>query len=495
MNAGIHAPSTVMRKMAILLLLVLAGGAGVRAQIRLGILGGLNSANVLEKNNLPGWDTAVKKYYNSRTGFQLGIILEIPIGHSGLFFQPAMTYITKGRKYDKNNDSLTALATDTIYNKEILNLSYIEIPLNLTYKFALSRSHPQNSFFVSAGPYVSFFYSGNITYQSLTQSPDQYSTVSNPVTVGKGADTYKTLDIGVNAKAGFELGKVMLNGYYSRGLTSFYNAPYPGTFHHQVFGLSAGVWISSTAAPAPVKKKDTDKDGVPDDEDQCPLQPGTAKWHGCPVPDTDHDGIDDEHDSCPTIPGVARYNGCPVPDTDHDGIDDEHDSCPTIPGVARYNGCPIPDRDGDGVNDEEDRCPDSAGPVENHGCPLPKVIMPAARDSVNYIAHNILFNPGSDQLKDSSFIALDRLAAILQTHSDWLLTIEGHTDNQGTPPHNLMLSQKRSDAVKDYLVKKGIAEARLTAAGLGQEHPIATNKTAGGRAINRRVELKLSLNK
>ena len=148
MNAGIHAPSTVMRKMAILLLLVLAGGAGVRAQIRLGILGGLNSANVLEKNSLPGWDTAVKKYYNSRTGFQLGIILEIPIGHSGLFFQPAMTYITKGRKYDKNNDSLTALATDTIYNKEVLNLSYIEVPLNLTYKIPLSRSHPENSFFI-----------------------------------------------------------------------------------------------------------------------------------------------------------------------------------------------------------------------------------------------------------------------------------------------------------------------------------------------------------
>jgi outer membrane protein OmpA-like peptidoglycan-associated protein len=496
MNAGINAPSTVLRKLVLLLLLAVAGHMGARAQVRLGILGGLNSANVLEKNSLPGWDTAVKKYYNSRTGFQLGFIIEIPIGHSGLFFQPAITYITKGRKYDKNNDSLTALATDTIYNKEVLNLSYIEVPLNVTYKFPLSRSHPQNSFFVSAGPYVSFFYSGNITYESLTQSSsDQYSSVSNPVTVGKGQDTYKTLDLGVNAKAGFELGKVFLNGYFSRGLTSFYNAPYPGTFHHQVFGLSAGIWLSSTASPAPEKKKDTDKDGIPDDEDQCPLQPGIAKWHGCPVPDTDHDGIDDEHDSCPTIPGVARYNGCPVPDTDHDGIDDEHDSCRTIPGVARYNGCPIPDRDGDGVNDEEDRCPDSAGPVENHGCPLPKVIQATVKDSVNYIAHNILFTPGSNQLEDTSFSALDALTAILQAHPDWLLTIEGHTDNVGTPAHNLLLSQKRVDAVKDYLVKKGIPEARLTATGLGQEHPIASNKTAGGRAINRRVELRLSLNK
>jgi outer membrane protein OmpA-like peptidoglycan-associated protein len=121
--------------------------------------------------------------------------------------------------------------------------------------------------------------------------------------------------------------------------------------------------------------------------------------------------------------------------------------------------------------------------------------MPSARDSVNYIAHNILFNLGSDQLKDSSFLALDHLAAILQIHSDWLLTIEGHTDNLGTPAHNLLLSQKRADAVKDYLVKRGIAEARVTASGLGQEHPIASNKTSGGRASNRRVELKLSLDK
>src|ERR1700744_1106261 len=141
MNAGINAPSTVMRKMVLLLILAVAGSIGVRGQVRLGILGGLNSANVLEKNSLPGWDTAVKKYYNSRTGFQLGFVIEVPIGHSGFYFQPAITYITKGRKYGKNNDSLTTLATDTIYNREVLNLSYIEVPLNLTYKISLSRSH------------------------------------------------------------------------------------------------------------------------------------------------------------------------------------------------------------------------------------------------------------------------------------------------------------------------------------------------------------------
>ena len=501
MNAGINAPSTVMRKMVPLLLLALASGIGIKAQVRLGLLGGLHSSNVLETNSIPGWDTATKKYLGSRSGFQLGIIVEIPIGHSGLFFQPGLTYITKGRKYDRNNDSVTTLETDTIYNKQTLNLGYIEIPLNLTYKMPLAANH-RSSFFVSAGPYFSFFNSGNITTESLTQTPNQYASQSNPVTVGKGADTYKTFDMGINGKAGFELGKVMISAYYSRGLTSFYTAPYPGTFHHQLFGASLGIWLASSGTPVPVKKKDTDKDGIPDDEDACPLQPGTAKWHGCPVPDTDHDGIDDEHDSCKTIPGVARYNGCPVPDTDHDGIDDEHDSCRTVPGLARYNGCPIPDRDGDGVNDEEDQCPDSAGPVENHGCPLPKIIAPdvkiiapTVKDSVNFIAHNILFNPASDRLIDGSFSALDQLAGILLAHPEWYLAIEGYTDNQGTPAGNLLLSQKRAAVVKSYLIRKGLPEIKLTATGFGQEHPIGDNKTAVGRAANRRVELKLSVEK
>jgi outer membrane protein OmpA-like peptidoglycan-associated protein len=495
MNAGINAFSAVMRKLVLLCLLLchLWG----QAQVRLGILGGLHSSNVLETNNLVGWDTAVKKYLNSRSGYQLGIIVEVPIGQKGFFFQPALTYITKGRQYDRNNDSLTTLLSDTIYNKATLNLSYIEIPLNLTYKISLTPIH-RNYFFISAGPYVSFFYSGNITTQSLTQTPEQYFTESNPLTVGKGPDTYKTVDIGLNGKAGFELGNFMLSAYFSRGLTNFYHAAYPGTFHNQVFGASLGIWLASSGPLPPLKKKDTDKDGIPDDEDMCPLKPGTAKWHGCPTPDTDHDGIDDDHDSCRTVPGVARYNGCPVPDTDHDGIDDEHDSCKLIPGVARYNGCPIPDRDGDGVNDEEDQCPDSAGPPENRGCPLPVpkiVIRKEDSAAINYIARNVLFAPSSDQFRGGTVTALDSLAVRLLSHPEWHLTIEGHTDNSGTAAKNLLLSQKRAEAIQTYLLSKGLPKSQLTATGFGQEHPVGDNRTLAGRAANRRVELKLSVEK
>jgi OOP family OmpA-OmpF porin len=500
MNSGTNEPTALTRKICnkamkkmLPLAMVLLFHTGMQAQVRLGFLGGVHSTNVLETNHLPGWDTTTKRYENSRSGFQLGVIVEIPLGFRGLFFQPALTYTTKGRRYSRTNDSITSLVTDTVYNKQTLNLGYIEIPLNLTYKMPLTANR-RNSFFISAGPYVSFFDNGSITYESLTQSANKYSSVSNPITVGKGPDTYKTVDIGVNGRVGFELGNVMLGAYFSRGLTSFYNAPYAGTFHHQLLGISLGIWLSSTARPLPAKK-DTDKDGITDDQDMCPLQPGTAKWHGCPVPDTDHDGIDDEHDSCRTIPGLARYNGCPIPDSDGDGVNDEEDKCPHQVGLARYNGCPIPDRDGDGVNDEDDHCPDSAGPVENHGCPIIKEIKRETTEKINYIARNIFFTLASDRLKDSSGAVLAELAALLKAHPEWHLTIEGYTDNQGAPERNRLLSEKRAMAVRNFLIGKGIPGTQLTAIGYGQEHPIQSNMTEKGRAVNRRVELKLNIKK
>ncbi len=237
--------------------------------------------------------------------------------------------------------------------------------------------------------------------------------------------------------------------------------------------------------PPPPVVADRDGDGVPDAEDKCPDVAGLAALHGCP--DKDGDGIPDSEDKCPDVAGLAKYQGCPIPDTDKDGINDEEDKCPTVPGVARYQGCPIPDTDKDGVNDEEDKCPNEPGPASNFGCP---VIAQAVIDKINYAAKNIFFATGSAKLLPQSFKSLNEVAKIMADDKSLKLDIDGHTDNAGDAAKNQTLSEARAAAVKAYLVSKGVDESKMVSAGHGSDMPAADNKTAAGRAKNRRVELK-----
>jgi len=473
-------------KTASLILFLLAGSFTAMAQLRLALYGGIHSANVVEKNNVPGWDSTTKPFYAARTGFQIGFLAEMPIGQKGFFFQPGIVLITKGRQYSKYNDSGTAAITDTIYNQTALKLSYVEIPLFLTYKIPLSSNH-KSQFFISAGPYFSFFYNGTNNQQTRILSSNQFSNENTDLNPGKAVDKYKTMDVGISAKAGFELGSVMISGYFSQGFTNFYTAPYNGSFHHQLVGATLGIWINKAAPPVAKPAKDTDFDGVPDLEDACPLQAGLTRWKGCPIPDTDHDGVNDEEDSCKTIAGSAKYHGCPVPDTDGDGIDNEHDSCITVAGTLKYHGCPVPDRDHDGINDEDDQCPDVAGVKDNNGCPM---VAKPKEEKLLYLGDNVKFKSASSELTENSSVALNKLVALMQSHPEAKLIIEGYTDSTGSAELNLALSQHRAESVMNYLIKKGIAENRVHATGFGSDKPVADNKTNTGKSLNRRVEFK-----
>lgn len=108
---------------------------------------------------------------------------------------------------------------------------------------------------------------------------------------------------------------------------------------------------------------DTDRDGIPDSEDACPMAKGGAATKGCP--DQDGDGIADAQDGCPTEKGWNSTNGCP--DSDGDGIQDKTDKCPDQKGSIATFGCP--DSDKDGLADAQDRCPEAAGPTTLGGCP------------------------------------------------------------------------------------------------------------------------------
>ncbi|HVZ96479.1 MAG TPA: OmpA family protein [Chitinophagaceae bacterium] len=266
---------------------------------------------------------------------------------------------------------------------------------------------------------------------------------------------------------------------------------FPNNLYHSL-GVAVNVGgekkeVAVVPPPPPVQVvKDRDGDGVVDSLDACPDQPGTAALQGCP--DKDGDGIADKDDKCPDVPGLAKYGGCPIPDTDKDGINDEEDKCPDVPGVAKYQGCPIPDTDKDGVNDEEDKCPNEPGPASNYGCP---VIQQAVVEKVNKAAKNIYFATGSSKLLAKSFPSLKEVVQILKDNPTYKINIDGYTDNTGTPEKNQVLSENRANSVKDYLVKNGVDESKITATGHGQDDPVADNKTAAGRAKNRRVEMKL----
>ncbi|OGD30152.1 MAG: hypothetical protein A2Y56_10080 [Candidatus Aminicenantes bacterium RBG_13_63_10] len=112
-----------------------------------------------------------------------------------------------------------------------------------------------------------------------------------------------------------------------------------------------------------------------------------------------------------------------------------------------------------------------------------------ALDSQGFIALDIRFDTGKATIKEESKPVIDQIAAALRENADLKVSVEGHTDNTGTPEGNKTLSMKRAEAVVAALVQAGIAAGRLSAVGWGQEKPVADNRTEEGRAKNRRVEV------
>jgi outer membrane protein OmpA-like peptidoglycan-associated protein len=221
------------------------------------------------------------------------------------------------------------------------------------------------------------------------------------------------------------------------------------------------------------------------------------KTNGCP-PDRDHDGVYDSVDACPDVPGVKtddpKTNGCPPPppDRDHDGIVDSEDACPDEPGIPELKGCPDKDTDGDGLVDRLDNCPTEKGPKENYGCPLKQKQLVVITKERLEIKDKVYFDTDKATIQKKSFGLLEQVAKVIVGHPEILhVIIEGHTDNVGKPAHNQDLSQNRAESVKSFLVSHGVQGDRLDAKGFGQDKPIDDNKTAAGRANNRRVEFRL----
>ena len=243
---------------------------------------------------------------------------------------------------------------------------------------------------------------------------------------------------------------------------------------------------------------DTDKDRVPDYMDECPDTPmeawGMVDAKGCPR-DTDGDGVPDYLDECPDTPEAARgmvdSKGCSK-DSDGDGVPDYLDECPDTKieaiGFVDDKGCEL-DSDGDGVPDYKDACPTVPGPRINKGCPE---IKREVRQLLQKAMQGIEFETGKATIKKKSYPLLDQIAATFIENSNYIIEVQGHTDNVGNEDYNMKLSDDRANAVRYYLISKGVESTRMTANGYGMTQPIADNKTKEGRQKNRRVEFKIS---
>ena len=107
------------------------------------------------------------------------------------------------------------------------------------------------------------------------------------------------------------------------------------------------------------------------------------------------------------------------------------------------------------------------------------------------ILDDVLFDFDKSNIKPQAGAILDRLAAFMNENKASRVNLAGYTDNVGTEAYNQALSERRVNSVRDYVVKKGIENSRVSGQGFGESKPIADNKTAEGRAKNRRVEIKV----
>lgn len=237
--------------------------------------------------------------------------------------------------------------------------------------------------------------------------------------------------------------------------------------------VGAGTVVGGILGALLCQPTDSDGDGVPDHRDACPDTPkGVAvDDKGCPL-DSDGDGVPDYLDKCPDTPKGARV--------------DEH-GCEIMPPAAAVAPVSAPaapvDSDGDGVPDSMDKCPDTprGTRVDHTGCPLVEKVE----------LKGVWFAFDSSAITPESARVLDEVAQVFKRYPELAAEMAGHTCSIGTEQYNQGLSERRANAVRNYLISKDVDPAQLTARGYGELQPLNSNATREERERNRRTEMRI----
>ena len=233
-------------------------------------------------------------------------------------------------------------------------------------------------------------------------------------------------------------------------------------------------------------KADTDGDGLNDGEEVNKYKTDPLKT------DTDGDGLSDGDE-------VIKYKTDPLnPDTDGDGLTDGEE-------VNTYSTNPLSkDSDGDGLSDYDEvmtyktnpLVKDTDGGSVDDGTEVARGTNPldasddVVKVGVPVILEGVTFATGKADITPESENTLRKALKTLQTYSDISVEIAGYTDNVGSESSNQKLSERRANSVRDWLVRQGVDQSRITAVGYGEANPIAPNNTPEGKQKNRRIEFK-----
>lgn len=255
--------------------------------------------------------------------------------------------------------------------------------------------------------------------------------------------------------------------------------------------------------PIVVDRGDDDEDGIINSSDRCPSEAedvdGFNDEDGCPDRDNDNDGLADGVDACPNkaedIDGNQDDDGCVDADDDGDRVPDVNDKCPDseedYDGFEDRDGCDDPDNDRDGIPDVIDQCALERetinGNADDDGCADEGESLVLVMNDRLELLEPILFVGDTANLKPVSKGVLKQLGATMLANPHITkMRIGAHVGSRGAADRDEALSKKRAEAVKKYLVDRGVEASRLEIKAWGSSRPIRQN---GPHEINDRIEI------